>query len=192
MTQFDANYMKPFWEKNRFNTKSRRSISLGLNVSHAHYTMHTRKKAKASHEKNPHKEVGQPLIIVNHAINVWAPQMNTALGMRQSVLACYVSLTQFILLFTQDHSHVNSPTFTLPRPLARCKCVSRTGVNVCGRVVPAQGHFITMSRVDFHRGGVTPCNYLPHRYGKKSYFSAARGLKVVAWTQLADLEMRCT
>lgn len=53
-----------------------------------------------------HKELGHPLIIVNHAINLSVAQMNTALEMRQSLLACYVSLTQFILLFTQDHSYV--------------------------------------------------------------------------------------
>lgn len=52
-----------------------------------------------------HKELGHPLIIVNQAINLSVAQMNTALEMRQSLLACYVSLTQFIL-FTQDHSYV--------------------------------------------------------------------------------------
>lgn len=40
-----------------------------------------------------YKKLGHPLIIVNHAINLSVPQMNTALGMKQSLLACDVSLT---------------------------------------------------------------------------------------------------
>lgn len=39
------------------------------------------------------KKLGHPLIIVNHAINLSVPQMNTALGMKQSLLACNVSST---------------------------------------------------------------------------------------------------
>lgn len=44
-------------------------------------------------EKKKKKKLGHPLIIVNHAINLSVPQMNTALGMKQSVLACDVSST---------------------------------------------------------------------------------------------------
>lgn len=39
------------------------------------------------------KKLGHPLIIVNHAINLSVPQMNTAREMKQSLLACDVSST---------------------------------------------------------------------------------------------------
>lgn len=74
------------------------------------YTLTMLKRQQRQSDENHfcfrHKELGHPLIIVNHAINLSVAQMNTALGMRQSLLACYVSLTQFIPPFTQDHSYV--------------------------------------------------------------------------------------
>lgn len=74
------------------------------------YTLTMQKRQQRQSDENHfcfrQKELGHPLIIVNHAINLSVAQMNTALGMRQSLLACYVSLTQFIPPFTQDHSYV--------------------------------------------------------------------------------------
>ena len=83
-------------------------VSLFFTRDH-HIHTHNAKDSKGNWWKPflfHHKELGHPLIIVNHAINLSVAQMNTALEMRQSLLACYVSLTQFIPLFTQDHSYV--------------------------------------------------------------------------------------
>lgn len=111
------------------------------------------KKAKATDENHflfHHKELGHPLIIVNHAINLSVAQMNTALGMRQSLLACCVSLTQFILLFTQDHSYVKLRLFLIhtlacfspSNPHAHLHKLlmwKSYGVNVCGQNISARG-----------------------------------------------------
>lgn len=123
------------------------SILQQAGASHVH--RQSEKKAKATDENHflfLHKELGHPLIIVNHAINLSVAQMNTALGMRQSLLACYVSLTQFILLFTQDHSyvklcegvslslsvtHTHTAYFSKPRACRYTQHVSWMGVNVC-------------------------------------------------------------
>lgn len=78
----------------------------GASRTHTHNAKRQQRQTDENHFCFRHKELGHPLIIVNHAINLSVAQMNTALGMRQSLLACYVSLTQFIPPFTQDHSYV--------------------------------------------------------------------------------------
>lgn len=129
---FYAKYMKPLLEKcmgfNSWRGEKyfiARRLSLFFTREH-HIHTHNAKDSKGNWWKPflfHHKELGHPLIIVNHAINLSVAQMNTALEMRQSLLACYVSLTQFILLFTQDHSYVKlckgvSLSFTLSLSLS--------------------------------------------------------------------------
>lgn len=140
---FYAKYMKPLLEKcMSFNSwgGGGESIwvhggypySLPRSVAYTHTYTHTHnaKDSKGNWWKPflfRHKELGHPLIIVNHAINLSVAQMNTALEMRQSLLACYVSLTQFILLFTQDHSYVKlCEGVSLSLPLSPCLSLSHS------------------------------------------------------------------